>query len=183
VAPEISNTPTANLSKLIRWILEPQKLMEAPQAQVVPAEASMKPPLNINVGLVGHIDSGKTSLAKALSTHASTAAFDKNPQVSTMIHLFSDIKSHIIMFCFHFICFSVTTKRNHYRFGVFFIFHSGSCSFCESALFQHPVHYCWLSRTRIIYQDSIGYHLFMLYRYCRFNLPQGEHKLLISWFS
>ncbi len=40
-----------------------------------------KVPLNINLGLVGHIDSGKTSLAKALSTHASTAAFDKNPQV------------------------------------------------------------------------------------------------------
>jgi selenocysteine-specific elongation factor len=36
--------------------------------------------LNINVGILGHIDSGKTSLAKRLSTVASTAAFDKNPQ-------------------------------------------------------------------------------------------------------
>lgn len=36
--------------------------------------------LNINLGILGHIDSGKTSLAKALSTIASTAAFDKNPQ-------------------------------------------------------------------------------------------------------
>lgn len=36
--------------------------------------------LNINVGILGHVDSGKTSLAKALSTIASTAAFDKNPQ-------------------------------------------------------------------------------------------------------
>ncbi|XP_013774468.1 selenocysteine-specific elongation factor-like [Limulus polyphemus] len=36
--------------------------------------------LNINVGVLGHIDSGKTALAKALSTTASTAAFDKNPQ-------------------------------------------------------------------------------------------------------
>ncbi|XP_063283452.1 selenocysteine-specific elongation factor [Pelobates fuscus] len=36
--------------------------------------------LNFNVGVLGHIDSGKTSLAKALSTTASTAAFDKNPQ-------------------------------------------------------------------------------------------------------
>ena len=59
--------------------------------------------LNFNVGVLGHIDSGKTSLgtsnvtskqrlfyllslsrgrfaAKALSTVASTAAFDKNPQ-------------------------------------------------------------------------------------------------------
>ena len=36
--------------------------------------------LNINVGLLGHIDSGKTSLAKTLSTTQSTAAYDKNPQ-------------------------------------------------------------------------------------------------------
>ncbi|KAL9917002.1 eukaryotic translation elongation factor, selenocysteine-specific isoform 1-T3 [Glossina fuscipes fuscipes] len=35
---------------------------------------------NINIGLLGHVDSGKTSLAKALSTISSTAAFDKNPQ-------------------------------------------------------------------------------------------------------
>ncbi|XP_078517867.1 selenocysteine-specific elongation factor isoform X1 [Lissotriton helveticus] len=36
--------------------------------------------LNFNIGVLGHIDSGKTSLAKALSSTASTAAFDKNPQ-------------------------------------------------------------------------------------------------------
>ena len=36
--------------------------------------------LNFNVGILGHVDSGKTSLAKALSTVASTACFDKNPQ-------------------------------------------------------------------------------------------------------
>ena len=36
--------------------------------------------LNINLGILGHIDSGKTSLCKALSTIASTAGFDKNPQ-------------------------------------------------------------------------------------------------------
>ena len=36
--------------------------------------------LNFNVGILGHIDSGKTSLAKALSTTESTASFDKNPQ-------------------------------------------------------------------------------------------------------
>lgn len=36
--------------------------------------------LNINVGILGHIDSGKTSLVKALSTSLSTAALDKNPQ-------------------------------------------------------------------------------------------------------
>ncbi|XP_068599000.1 selenocysteine-specific elongation factor [Brachionichthys hirsutus] len=36
--------------------------------------------LNVNVGVLGHVDSGKTSLARALSSTASTAAFDKNPQ-------------------------------------------------------------------------------------------------------
>ena len=36
--------------------------------------------LNFNIGVLGHVDSGKTSLAKALSTVASTACFDKNPQ-------------------------------------------------------------------------------------------------------
>ncbi|KAG5468327.1 hypothetical protein LSCM1_02307 [Leishmania martiniquensis] len=36
--------------------------------------------LNVNIGLLGHVDSGKTSLAKALSRTASTAAFDKSPQ-------------------------------------------------------------------------------------------------------
>lgn len=36
--------------------------------------------LNINVGVLGHVDSGKTSLSKAMSRVGSTAAFDKNPQ-------------------------------------------------------------------------------------------------------
>jgi len=36
--------------------------------------------VNVNLGILGHVDSGKTSLAKALSTLASTAAFDKHPQ-------------------------------------------------------------------------------------------------------
>ncbi|ORC93683.1 selenocysteine-tRNA-specific elongation factor [Trypanosoma theileri] len=35
---------------------------------------------NLNIGLLGHVDSGKTSLARALSTIASTAAFDKSPE-------------------------------------------------------------------------------------------------------
>ncbi|KAH8416235.1 hypothetical protein KR222_011728 [Zaprionus bogoriensis] len=37
-------------------------------------------PVNFNVGLLGHVDSGKTTLARALSTISSTAAFDKHPQ-------------------------------------------------------------------------------------------------------
>lgn len=36
--------------------------------------------LNVNVGILGHVDSGKTSLVAALSTTVSTAALDKNPQ-------------------------------------------------------------------------------------------------------
>ena len=36
--------------------------------------------LNINIGILGHVDSGKTTLSKLLSSIASTAAFDKNPQ-------------------------------------------------------------------------------------------------------
>lgn len=43
-------------------------------------KSRMSKVLNINIGLLGHIDSGKTSLAKALSTTQSTAAYDKNPQ-------------------------------------------------------------------------------------------------------
>ncbi|KAK9906478.1 hypothetical protein WJX75_002571 [Coccomyxa subellipsoidea] len=35
---------------------------------------------NVNVGVLGHVDSGKTSLVAALSTKLSTAALDKHPQ-------------------------------------------------------------------------------------------------------
>lgn len=42
--------------------------------------AEEKKYFNVNVGILGHVDSGKTSLSKTLSTIASTAAFDKNPQ-------------------------------------------------------------------------------------------------------
>ena len=46
-------------------------------------EADPKPEivmLNINVGILGHVDSGKTSLVRALSTQLSTASLDKSPQ-------------------------------------------------------------------------------------------------------
>ncbi|CAD7700999.1 unnamed protein product [Ostreobium quekettii] len=36
--------------------------------------------LNVNVGVLGHVDSGKTSLVASLSSILSTAALDKNPQ-------------------------------------------------------------------------------------------------------
>lgn len=35
---------------------------------------------NVNIGILGHVDSGKTTLSKALSSIASTASFDKSPQ-------------------------------------------------------------------------------------------------------
>ena len=34
----------------------------------------------MNIGILGHVDSGKTSLSRALATCFSTAALDKNPQ-------------------------------------------------------------------------------------------------------
>jgi selenocysteine-specific elongation factor len=45
-----------------------------------PAEIDAAAVLNINVGVLGHVDSGKTSLVKALSTLLSTAALDKSQQ-------------------------------------------------------------------------------------------------------
>ncbi|OQV19801.1 Selenocysteine-specific elongation factor [Hypsibius exemplaris] len=36
--------------------------------------------VNFNIGVLGHVDSGKTALCRALSTTSSTASFDKNPQ-------------------------------------------------------------------------------------------------------
>jgi len=35
---------------------------------------------NLNCGVLGHVDSGKTTLSRALSQVGSTASFDKNPQ-------------------------------------------------------------------------------------------------------
>jgi selenocysteine-specific elongation factor len=35
---------------------------------------------NINVGILGHVDSGKTAIVSALSSVLSTAALDKHPQ-------------------------------------------------------------------------------------------------------
>lgn len=36
--------------------------------------------LNVNIGILGHVDAGKTALVRALSTSLSTAALDKHPQ-------------------------------------------------------------------------------------------------------
>ncbi|KAJ5079262.1 selenocysteine-specific elongation factor [Anaeramoeba ignava] len=37
-------------------------------------------PFNVSIAILGHVDSGKTTLAKMISTTKSTAAFDKSPQ-------------------------------------------------------------------------------------------------------
>ena len=44
------------------------------------SQVPSQPPVNLNIGVLGHIDSGKTSLCRILSTVASTAALDKAPQ-------------------------------------------------------------------------------------------------------
>jgi hypothetical protein len=46
----------------------------------LPIDLKPEQVLNNNVGVLGHVDSGKTSLVKALSTLLSTASLDRNPQ-------------------------------------------------------------------------------------------------------
>ena len=54
---------------------------QAGEIIVVPdKDVDPKKLININIGVLGHIDSGKTSLCKALSTITSTASMDKSPQ-------------------------------------------------------------------------------------------------------
>ncbi len=51
-------------------------LLSAEQIKTIPPERI----LNINVGVLGHVDTGKTSLVKTLSSVLSTAALDKSKQ-------------------------------------------------------------------------------------------------------
>ena len=66
---------------------EIKKVPLSEPSQPVPAAtlSSSSPPnpeevINVNVGILGHVDSGKTSLVKTLSTLLSTAALDKSKQ-------------------------------------------------------------------------------------------------------
>ena len=51
-----------------------------PEGDINPTIPDQGEVLNINVGVLGHVDSGKTSLVKTLSTILSTAALDKSKQ-------------------------------------------------------------------------------------------------------
>ena len=81
-----------------------------PAPQTLPADYVP----NINVGVLGHVDSGKTSLVRVLSTKYSTASLDKHPQskdrgitldlgfsaftTTTPEHLKAEVKSESIQY-------------------------------------------------------------------------------------
>ena len=55
--------------------------------------------ININCGVLGHVDSGKTTLSKQLSQVGSTNSFDKNPQEYLSTKNFWQVKSITIARC------------------------------------------------------------------------------------
>ena len=68
-----SHIPKISSLILLQRLSLPSVMSPAPD--VPPEEV-----LNVNVGILGHVDSGKTSLVKSLSTLLSTAALDKSTQ-------------------------------------------------------------------------------------------------------
>ena len=66
----LSNMTTSTTTTLTKSVTTSTDINEVPPEQV----------LNVNIGVLGHVDSGKTSLVKALSTLLSTAALDKSKQ-------------------------------------------------------------------------------------------------------
>lgn len=57
--------------------------MEPSYSPLVSSEIEKLEPssiINVNIGILGHVDSGKTSLVKSLTKIPSTASLDKNPQ-------------------------------------------------------------------------------------------------------
>ena len=72
-SPTIPSTPTketSDSSSTTLPILSPEKIKSIPPERI----------LNLNVGVLGHVDTGKTSLVKTLSSVLSTAALDKSKQ-------------------------------------------------------------------------------------------------------
>lgn len=75
-----SQSQTINFSIPLEQIeLIPAKELENTLTDTIDINNSTKI-LNINTGILGHVDSGKTSLSKVISSISSTASFDKNPQ-------------------------------------------------------------------------------------------------------
>ena len=76
------------------------------QTATAPAPAAAKKPpkpeevINVNVGILGHVDSGKTSLVKTLSTLLSTAALDKSKQSRQRGRCYEDPRA---ILCFQFV--------------------------------------------------------------------------------
>ena len=80
-----NNTSSSSISNLEQEIATEQQqqqqqqqlpLLSSEQIRAIPPERI----LNINVGVLGHVDTGKTSLVKTLSSVLSTAALDKSKQ-------------------------------------------------------------------------------------------------------
>ena len=67
---EIPSTPTKDNKSTDLPILSQEQIKSIPPERI----------LNLNVGVLGHVDTGKTSLVKTLSSVLSTAALDKSKQ-------------------------------------------------------------------------------------------------------
>ena len=65
-----STTATSRPSSTQLPLLSPEKIKSIPPERI----------LNLNVGVLGHVDTGKTSLVKTLSSVLSTASLDKSKQ-------------------------------------------------------------------------------------------------------
>ena len=75
----MESIPQPNITQEIKekqFFLNPKEI----KVEITPPPENSDNIFNINVGILGHVDSGKTSLSKKISSVASTAAFDKNPQ-------------------------------------------------------------------------------------------------------
>ena len=75
----MESIPQPDITREIKdeqFFLNPKEI----KVQITPPPENSDKIFNINVGILGHVDSGKTSLSKKISSVASTAAFDKNPQ-------------------------------------------------------------------------------------------------------
>jgi selenocysteine-specific elongation factor len=79
-----SNSTSVDMAKETVAASEEKQQQQQQQLPFLSSEQIKKTPperiLNINVGVLGHVDTGKTSLVKTLSSVLSTAALDKSKQ-------------------------------------------------------------------------------------------------------